>query len=142
MLETRFDGQVQIRRSITEYQKDAFGNIDASWLQINTPETASYIADELEFIGDGWIQRRLVLVGDDDRLLPGTERIAIRPRTAKDELVEHYATLVLRAICTDVAGFERRLLVGRSPDVADPLLLVAFRMEFYAQFDPFGLEAA
>lgn len=136
---------LQIDRAVTTYQKNASGVEDASYLDVTTPATLSYILRQLKaVIVAEFLERRAILV-DDDRHVSAGLPIA-SPRIVKARLIQHYLKLVEAGVAENPEAFEKLLIVSRDgddptrlnvsypPDLANPLIVFAVKVSFSLQW--------
>lgn len=141
-LEVLRDGTVIIDKIVTTYKTNAVGDADDAFRDIQSLYTSAYIARELRFvINRDFISKRAILVDDGTQLASGLP--SVTPRTAKATLIAHYAYLERQGIVERADIFEKYLIVSREakrlnfkyqPDLANPLDIVAVKIEFSIQF--------
>jgi phage tail sheath gpL-like len=107
------DGEeVYIDRVITTYRRNVWGAPDDSYLDVETMYTAQFYARSarnrilLKF-------PRHKLASDGTRF--GAGQAIVTPKIARAELIAHYGELEEQGIVEDINGFERALIVERSP---------------------------
>jgi len=136
-------GKLRITRAITTYQKDAFDNPDASYLDLNTLATLQYV---LRFLKSRIESRypRHKLVNDGTNF--GAGQAVVSPSTIRAELVAGYLELEKLALVEDVDAFVENLIVERDdgdpnrvnvlypPDLANQLRIVATLVQFRLQY--------
>lgn len=148
-VEDEVDGQVRINRCITTYQRNAWGQPDPSYLDVETLATVQYF---VRFLRQRIVQKfpRHKLVDDDTVVGPG--QAAVSPRGIKGEVVVAYLDMVDAGIVENVDSFKELLIVERdaqdpnrvnilaSPDLVNQLrvagLLAAFRLRTASQALP------
>ncbi len=129
-------GNVLIERAITMYQENAFGVADASYLDLNTPATLSYLRWSLR---QRITQRfpRYKLASDGTNY--GAGQAIVTPRTIRDELIALAKEWELKGLVENIEQYKTELLVERNLDdknrvdvLAPPDLVNQFRI-FAAQ---------
>jgi len=143
------DGTVMIDKIVTTYKTNSAGDPDDSWRDIQSAYTAAYIARELQFvINRDYLTKRAILVDDGTAIAAGIPHVT--PRQARTRLISHYAYLETLGIVERADLFEQFLIVSReakrlnvkyAPDLANPLDIVAIKIEFSIQW-PDDLVAA
>lgn len=136
-------GVVRIERMITTYQRNAFGQPDTAFLDIQTPYTLMTLFRELE----GFVTRRYPrhkLAKNGTAL--GAGQAAITPRLFKAELVTLYAEWETRGLVESREAFientrveinaqdPNRLDVLWTPDLINQLRVVAVLAQFRLEF--------
>lgn len=107
-------GQVRIERQITTYQKNDAGLDDASYLDIQTPETLSRIRfRQRQMFASQYPRHKLA----DDDTRYGAGQAIITPSIARGELLALYRQFEAAGWAEDYADYESRLVVER--DAAD-----------------------
>ena len=109
------DGSVYIERVITNYQKNAFGIEDISYLDLNTKWTVDYIRYALR-TRIGLRFPRYKLADDGTRFAPG--QAIVTPNVVRAECVALFTELEEVGLVENFAQFKQDLLVVRS--VSDP----------------------
>jgi len=140
------DGVVRIERSITTYQKNAFGQSDPSWLDVQTPATLQYLVRTLR---NAILTKfpRHKLANDGTRF--GAGQAIVTPNILKAELVAQYSGLEDLGMVENMDAFKAFLIVERDPvdpnrvnvllppDLVNQLrifaALVQFRLQYSAQ---------
>jgi len=132
-------GKVRVTRSITTYQEDAFGNADASFLDVTTRATLQYILRFLKSRIESKFPRHK-LVNDGTNF--GAGQAVVSPGTIKAELVAGYMELESAALVENTKAFTKNLIVERNagdpnrvdvlypPDLANQLRVMATLMQF------------
>lgn len=104
---------VQIQREITMYQKDAYGQSDPSYLDVQTPATLSYIRY-------GWVQRvqkmfgRHKLGNDDTRYAPGQP--IVTPKILTTQALAYFTELEKKGLVENFEQYKETLVIERNPD--------------------------
>ncbi len=136
-------GVVRIERQITTYQTNAASVPDASYLDINTPETLSRIRYE---------QRSLILLRYPNHKLAsdgdeyGAGQPVVTPNAIRGQLLSLYRVFISRAWCEGYDDYEASLVVERDidaggvdpnrvnvldqPDLVNQLRVYAGRVQF------------
>lgn len=133
------DGTVRIERQITTYQTNAAGLPDASYLDINTPETLSRIRyDQRAMFAQKYPRHKLA----DDGTNYGAGQAVMTPKVAKGELqalyrefelkgwVEDYDTYVANLIVERDVDDRNRLNYRDTPNLVNQLRVVAGKSQF------------
>jgi phage tail sheath gpL-like len=141
-----FDGVVRIERAITTYQRNAWGQADPSWLDVQTPATLQYLVRTLR---DAILTKfpRHKLANDGTRF--GAGQAIVTPKIIKAELVAQYSGLEDLGMVENMEAFKTFLIVERDavdpnrvnvllpPDLVNQLrifaALVQFRLQYSAQ---------
>ncbi len=108
-------GYVRIQRSITTYQKNAFGQADNSYLDSETLHQSAYIVRRLQGVITSKYGRHK-LAADGTRF--GAGQPIVTPSTIRGELIAQYAKLELEGHVENAELFAEHLVVER--DVRDP----------------------
>lgn len=104
---------VQIQREITMYQKDAYGQSDPSYLDVQTPATLSYIRY-------GWVQRvqkmfgRHKLGNDGTRYAPGQP--IVTPKILTTQALAYFTELERKGLVENFEQYKSTLVVERNAD--------------------------
>ncbi|MEH6630164.1 MAG: phage tail sheath subtilisin-like domain-containing protein [Halopseudomonas aestusnigri] len=108
-------GYSRVEREITTYQKNSFGEPDASYLDANTLFTLAYV---LDYLRAGFTQKfpRHKLGNDGERF--GAGQAIVTPKIIKADIIASYAQLEERALVENRQAFIDNLIVER--DVANP----------------------
>jgi len=137
-------GAVRIGRAISEYQLNSVGSPDTAFLDINTAATLTRIIRELRFVVEAaFIVRRCVLVKDSTPIGPGIPFAT--PSKIEATLNAHYDTLMRQGLVEPVPDgvklFEvviatdpTRVDIVYRPDLANPLMVVAAKVQFSLQW--------
>jgi phage tail sheath gpL-like len=141
-----FDGVVRIERAITTYQKNAWGQADPSYLDVQTPATLQYLVRTLR---NAILTKfpRHKLANDGTRF--GAGQAIVTPKILKAELIAQYSGLMDLGMVENIEAFKTFLIVERDavdpnrvnvllpPDLVNQLrifaMLVQFRLQFSAQ---------
>jgi phage tail sheath gpL-like len=139
------DDLVHIERAITTYQKNAWGQIDPSYLDVQTPATLQYIVRALRSAILIKFPRHK-LANDGTRF--GAGQAIVTPGIIKDELIAQYRTLESQGLCENMEAFKKFLIVERDitdpnrcnvllpPDLVNQLRVLAMLVQFRLQFSP------
>src|SRR5262245_14696669 len=142
----QIDDTVFIERSITTYQRNAWGQADPSWLDVQTPATLQYLVRTLRnAILTKFPRHKLA----DDGTRFGAGQAVVTPRILKAELIAQYSSLMELGMVENMEAFKTFLIVERDPvdpnrvnvllppDLINQLrifaLLVQFRLQYSAQ---------
>lgn len=141
-----FDGVVRIERAVTTYQRNAYGQADPSWLDVQTPATLQYLVRTLR---NAILTKfpRHKLANDGTRF--GAGQAIVTPKILKAELVAQYSGLEDLGMVENMDAFKTFLIVERDavdpnrvnvllpPDLVNQLrifaALVQFRLQYSAQ---------
>lgn len=136
-------GVARIDRAISTYQKNAYGQADASYLDMTTPATLSLITRELRNLVTSKFAR-MKLAADDTKF--GAGQNIVTPKTVKAEIVSLYTDWVSRGLCQNIEGFKNELIVELDavdpnrlnvllpPSLINNLLIFATKVEFSLKF--------
>lgn len=108
-------GYVRIERSITTYQKNAYGVSDNSYLDVQTLFTLQYILRDLKSIITSKYGRHK-LANDDVHF--GAGQAVVTPAIIRGELIAQYQKLEEKALVENLEAFKQALIVER--DATDP----------------------
>lgn len=108
-------GYVRIQRSITTYQKNAYGQADNSYLDSETMHQSAFIVRRLQSVITSKYGRHK-LASDGTRF--GAGQPIVTPSTIRGELIAQYAKLELEGHVENAELFAEHLIVER--DVQDP----------------------
>ncbi|MCX2542232.1 phage tail sheath subtilisin-like domain-containing protein [Pseudomonas sp. COW5] len=108
-------GYVRIQRSITTYQKNAYGQADNSYLDSETMHQSAFIVRRLQSVITSKYGRHK-LASDGSRF--GAGQPIVTPATIRGELIAQYAKLELEGHVENAELFAEHLIVER--DVQDP----------------------
>lgn len=102
------DGTVRIERQITMYQKNSGNIADASYLDINTPETLERIRfDQRARISQRFPRHKLAADGTQY----GAGQAIVTPSTIRAELLGLYREMEAKGWVEDFAGYKDSLIV-------------------------------
>ena len=108
----RPDGQVAIDRMVTTEQKNAFGQPDVTFLDLETLAQSAYVGRYMRYVVEGTFPRH-VLKNDNPRKLQGV----VTPKAARDVIIHAYGQLCDEAgVCDNKEMFARDVIVERSTD--------------------------
>src|SRR5215475_5951788 len=147
-LNASIDDSVHIERSITTYQRNAYGQADPSWLDVQTPATLQYIVRSLR---NAILTKypRHKLANDGTRF--GAGQAIVTPKILKAELVAQYAGLMELGLVENMEAFKTFLIVERDavdpnrvnvllpPDLVNQLRIFALLVQFRLQYSPQAL---
>jgi phage tail sheath gpL-like len=145
------DDVVRIQRSITTYQRDAWGLADPSWLDVQTPATLQLIVRETRNrILSKFPRAKLA----DDGTRVGAGQSVVTPSTIRAELVALYSELEEAALAENMTAFKTYLVVERDatdpnrvnvlfpPDLVNQLRIFAMLVQFRLQYPSSATAAA
>lgn len=132
-------GLVRIERQITTYQLNAAGLADASYLDINTPETLSRLRfRQRQMFAQRYPRHKLA----DDGTNYGAGQAIMTPSIARGELLALYREFEELGWCENYDNYKTNLLVERDagdanrlnyrdqPDLVNQLRIVAGKTQF------------
>jgi len=139
---TDLDSQVRIARIISTYQKNAWGQEDPSWLDVQTAYTLMYF---VRFMRQRLLQKfpRHKLADDGTPFGPG--QAVATPSIIRGELIAAYSELVSLGMVENIDAFKTGLVVERDandpnrvnilapPDLINQLRVLALLVEFRLQ---------
>lgn len=137
-------GYVRIQRSITTYQKNAYGQADNSYLDSETMHQSAYIIRRLQSVITSKYGRHK-LANDGTRF--GAGQAIVTPSTIRGELIAQYAKLELEGHVENAELFAQHLVVERDlldpsrvnvlfpPDYINGLRIFAMLNQFRLQYD-------
>ncbi|RMT78796.1 Bacteriophage Mu tail sheath [Pseudomonas savastanoi pv. nerii] len=137
-------GYVRIQRSITTYQKNAYGQADNSYLDSETMHQSAFIIRRLQGIITSKYGRHK-LANDGTRF--GAGQPIITPSTIRGELIAQYARLEEEGHVENAETFAQHLIVERDsndpsrvnvmfpPDYINGLRVFALLNQFRLQYD-------
>jgi phage tail sheath gpL-like len=137
-------GYVRIQRSITTYQKNAFGQADNSYLDSETMHQSAYIIRRLQGVITSKYGRHK-LASDGTRF--GAGQAIVTPSTIRGELIAQYAKLESEGHVENAELFAEHLVVERDsldpsrvnvlfpPDYINGLRIFAMLNQFRLQYD-------
>ena len=136
-------GSVMIERAITTYQKNAFGDADASYLDSETLHTSAYVIRQMKSIITSKYGRHK-LANDGTRF--GAGQAIVTPSVIRGELIALYRRLELEGIVENADLFKKYLIVERNinnpnrldvlfpPDYVNQLRIFAVLNQFRLQY--------
>ncbi|MBE0530239.1 MAG: phage tail sheath subtilisin-like domain-containing protein [Rhodospirillales bacterium] len=146
-------GGLQIDRMITMWQRNSAGDADDTWLDVTTPATVGRIVNEIKkLVHDRFIATRCILVDDGTPVGPGIPYTT--PKLIEATVIAHYDRLQSLGLAENIEAFKALFKVGRdpsnptrvnmiyTPDIANPLITFANRVEFSLQWPQELLAAA
>ena len=139
----RYEGGYRIERSVTTYQRNAYGAEDDSYLDSETLHTSAYVLRYLFAIITSKYGRHK-LANDGTRFGPG--QAIVTPSVIRGELVGAYRELEYRGIVENAELFKQHLIVERNssnpnrldvlfpPDYVNQLRIFALLNQFRLQY--------
>lgn len=136
-------GSVMIERAITTYQKNAYGDADASYLDSETLHTSAYVLRQMKSIITSKYGRHK-LANDGTRF--GAGQAIVTPSVIRGELIALYRRLELEGIVENADLFKKYLIVERNinnpnrldvlfpPDYVNQLRIFAVLNQFRLQY--------
>ena len=136
-------GSVAIERAITTYQKNGFGDADASYLDSETLHTLAYMLRRMKSLITSKYGRHK-LASDGTRY--GTGQAIVTPSVIRGELVALYRQLEEAGIVENADLFKKYLVVERNadnpnrldvlfpPDLVNQLRIFAVLAQFRLQY--------
>lgn len=105
------DGTVRIENLITTYQKNAYGDADDSYLEVETLFTLAYV---VRFLRTQITSRfaRMKLAANGTRFAPGAA--IVTPNTIKADQIAQYQTLEYQGYVQDSAAFAKSIIVEQN----------------------------
>lgn len=137
-------GYTRIQRSITTYQKNAYGQADNSYLDSETMHQSAFIIRRLQGVITSKYGRHK-LANDGTRF--GAGQPIVTPSTIRGELIAQYAKLEMEGHVENAEMFAEHLLVERDsndpsrvnvlfpPDYINGLRVFALLNQFRLQYD-------
>ncbi|KQZ80647.1 phage tail sheath subtilisin-like domain-containing protein [Pseudomonas sp. Root562] len=137
-------GYVRIQRSITTYQKNAYGQADNSYLDSETMHQSAFIIRRMQSVITSKYGRHK-LASDGTRFGPGQP--IVTPSTIRGELIAQYAKLESEGHVENADLFAEHLVVERDgndpsrvnvlfpPDYINGLRIFALLNQFRLQYD-------
>ena len=137
-------GYVRIQRSITTYQKNAYGQADNSYLDSETMHQSAFIIRRMQSVITSKYGRHK-LANDGTRF--GAGQPIVTPSTIRGELIAQYAKLELEGHVENAELFAEHLVVERDgndpsrvnvlfpPDYINGLRIFALLNQFRLQYD-------
>ncbi|MDY0882306.1 phage tail sheath subtilisin-like domain-containing protein [Dongia soli] len=140
---TSRDGVVHIERAVTTYQRNAWGQPDPSYLDVETLYTLAYV---LRFMKQAITQKygRHKLANDGTAFGPG--QAMVTPKVIKAEIVAQYRALEEMGLVENTDLFKANLIVERAadnpnrinvlypPDLVNQLRIFAVLAQFRLQY--------
>jgi len=143
-------GVVRIGRAVSLWRRNASGDPDITWLDVTTAATVAAIAEDMQAeIDRVFIRRRCILVNDGTPVGAGIPYAT--PRKVRAYLVGRYDTYQEWGWVENAEMFKQLLVVERNPtdptrldvrhtpDLANPLAVIAAQIGFSLQW---SVEAA
>lgn len=128
-------GAMRIQRSVTTYQKNAYGQADNSYLDSETLHTSSYVLNFLKTRITSKFGRHK-LANDGTRF--GAGQAIVTPNIIRAELIAAYQELEYNGIVENAELFEQYLIVER--DTTDPTRInVLFPPDYVNQLRVFAV---
>lgn len=137
------NGVMAIDRAITTYQKNSFGQADASYLDSETLFTSMYVLRRLRYRITQKFPRHK-LANDGTRFAPGSAMVT--PGIIRGELIDEYKSLEYLGLVENSDLFAKNLIVERSatdpnrvdvlfpPDYVNQLRVFAVLNQFRLQY--------
>ncbi|WP_339521828.1 phage tail sheath subtilisin-like domain-containing protein [Pseudomonas sp. EL_65y_Pfl2_R96] len=137
-------GYVRIQRSITTYQKNAYGQADNSYLDSETMHQSAYIVRRMQSVITSKYGRHK-LASDGTKF--GAGQPIVTPSTIRGELIAQYGKLELEGHVENAELFAEHLVVERDtqdpsrvnvlfpPDYINGLRIFAMLNQFRLQYD-------
>ena len=102
-----------IGRMITTYQRNAYGEPDKSWLDIQTlAQTAYFLRSVRQRLKQKYGRHKLA----DNGTRIGASGRSVTPNMVKAELISVYDDLITKGIVENMAEFKKHLIVERNAD--------------------------
>lgn len=136
-------GLVRLERVITTYQKNAFNEPDASYLDATTPATLTLVVRRLRFRIESKFPRHK-LANNGTTFAEG--QAIVTPNTMRAEIVAEYSEMVSLGLVENIEAFKATLIVERNPtdpnrldilftpDLVNQLRIVGVKTQFRLQF--------
>lgn len=138
------DGTVRIENLITTYQKNAYGDADDSYLQVETLFTLAFV---VRYLRTQITSRfgRMKLAANGTRFMPGAA--IVTPNIIRADQIAQYQTLEYQGYVQDSAGFAKGLIVEKSttnPNRVDVLWTGTLinQLRIFALLNQFRLQAS
>lgn len=136
------DGTVSIQNLITTYQKNAFGNLDDSYLQIETMYTLAYVLRELRTMVTSKYAR-VKLAANGTRF--GSGAAIVTPNIIRADLIAKYRELESAGIVQNGDAFKAGLVVeqnSQNPNRVDVLFpgILVNQLRIFALLNQFRLQ--
>lgn len=135
------DGTVSIQNLITTYQKNAFGNPDNSYLEIETMFTIAYVLRALKTLVTSKYAR-VKLAADNTRFAAGSA--IVTPKIIRADLIAKYRELEYDGLVQNGDAFKQGLIVQQNTqnpnrvDVLFPAILIN-QLRIFALLNQFRL---
>ncbi|MEO6920532.1 MAG: phage tail sheath subtilisin-like domain-containing protein [Collimonas sp.] len=135
------DGTVSIQNLITTYQKNAFGNADNSYLEIETMFTIAYVLRALKTLVTSKYAR-VKLAADGTRFAAGSA--IVTPKIIRADLIAKYRELEYDGLVQNGDAFKQGLIVQQNTqnpnrvDVLFPAILIN-QLRIFALLNQFRL---
>lgn len=136
-------GTVMIERAVTTYQRNSFGDADASYLDSETMHTLAYVLRRMKsLITTKYARHKLA----NDGTRSGAGQAIVTPSVIRGELVALYRQLELSGIVENADLFKQYLIVERNadnpnrldvlfpPDLVNQLRIFAVLNQFRLQY--------
>lgn len=140
---TTTSGTVTIERAVTTYQRNSFGDADASYLDSETMHTLAYVLRRMKsLITTKYARHKLA----NDGTRYGAGQAIVTPSVIRGELVALYRQLELSGIVENADLFKQYLIVERNadnpnrldvlfpPDLVNQLRIFAVLNQFRLQY--------
>lgn len=140
---TTTSGTVMIERAVTTYQRNSFGDADASYLDSETMHTLAYVLRRMKsLITTKYARHKLA----NDGTRYGAGQAIVTPSVIRGELVALYRQLELSGIVENADLFKQYLIVERNadnpnrldvlfpPDLVNQLRIFAVLNQFRLQY--------
>lgn len=138
------DGTVRIENLITTYQKNAYGDADDSYLQVETLFTLAFV---VRYLRTQITSRfgRMKLAENGTRFMPGAA--IVTPNIIRADQIAQYQTLEYQGYVQDSAGFAKGLIVEKNktnPNRVDVLWTGTLinQLRIFALLNQFRLQAS
>jgi phage tail sheath gpL-like len=135
------DGTVSIQNLITTYQKNAFGNADDSYLEVETMFTLAYVLRALKTMVTSKYAR-VKLAADGTRFAPGSA--IVTPNIIRADLIAKYRELEYDGLVQNGDKFKEGLIVqqnSQNPNRVDVLFpgILINQLRIFALLNQFRL---
>lgn len=105
-------GTWYVERAITTYQKNAFGQVDNSYLDSETMHTSAYVLRRMKAVVTSKFARSKL--ADDGMVIPPGDTSIVTPKTIRGELIGEYYKMMAEGIVENADLFAQYLIVERS----------------------------
>lgn len=135
------NGNVVLERVITTYRTDAIGNVDPSYLNIETMATLSEIRYQYKLrMYNRFLSQRFKLADDTFPVQPGMK--VATPKTIRQEIVALFSELQDKGLIENLEEFSKNLVVERDandrdrvnvllpPDLINQFRILATQLQF------------